>query len=176
MKYGATDAVDAAASRGGGGVSIAAVVLGVLAAALAVATVVAGVRYWSADREQGDRRAVLQSARQTGVNLASIDYRTVQQGVERVTSGMTGEIKNQWATQAKQIADIATKSQSTSSVQQVRAGIVSMDGGSAEVLVSITATTTSPKVPNGQPRYYRFAMDMSKVKGKWLVSKMGMVP
>ncbi|MEV4251775.1 hypothetical protein AB0J52_01255 [Spirillospora sp. NPDC049652] len=176
MKYGATDAVDAAASRGGGGVSIAAVVLGVLAAALAVATAVVGVQYWSADRHDGDRKAVLQSARQTGVNLASIDYKTVQKGIERVTSGMTGDIKNQWATQAKQIADIATKSQSTSSVQQVRAGIVSMDGGSAEVLVSITATTTSPKVPNGQPRYYRFAMDMSKIKGKWLVSKMGMVP
>ncbi|MFC4913673.1 hypothetical protein [Actinomadura gamaensis] len=176
MKYGATDAVDAAASRGGGGATIAAIVLGVLAAALAVATVIVGVQYWTARDHSEDRRTVLQSARQTGVNLASIDYKNVQQGIERVTSGMTGDIKNQWATQAKQIADIATKSQSTSSVQQVRAGIVSMEGNSAEVIVSITATTTSPKVPNGQPRYYRFAMDMSKVKGKWLVSKMGMVP
>ncbi|MCP2343343.1 hypothetical protein [Actinomadura rupiterrae] len=176
MKYGATDAVDAATRRAGVGVSIAAIVLGIVAAALAVATVVAGIQWYSARDHADDRKSVLQSARQTGVNLASIDYKTVQQGIERVTSGMTGDIKNQWATQAKQIADIATKSQSASSVQQVRAGIVSMDGNSAEVLVSITATTTSPKVPNGEPRYYRFAMDMSKVKGKWLVSKMGMVP
>ncbi|MFD0851937.1 hypothetical protein ACFQ07_06875, partial [Actinomadura adrarensis] len=122
------------------------------------------------------RAAATQAARQTGVNLASLDYREVQKGIDRVLAGMTGDVKNQWATQAKIIADTAAKTQSVSQVQQVRAGVISMDGDSAEVMVAINATTTSPQVKQGAPRYYRFEMSMTKVGDRWLVSKMGLVP
>ncbi|WP_329518537.1 hypothetical protein [Spirillospora sp. NBC_01491] len=175
MKYGATDAVDAAASRGrGGGVTV--IVLGVLAVALAAAVGVVGLRYRPAHDENERRAAATQAARQTGVNLASIDYRSVQQGIDRVVGGMTGDIKNQWSTQAKIIADTATKTKATSQVQQVRAGVVSLDEDSAEVIVAISATTTSPQVPQGTPRNWRFAMGLTRVDGRWLVSKMGIVP
>ncbi|MFC9971215.1 hypothetical protein ACFVH6_09995 [Spirillospora sp. NPDC127200] len=175
MKYGATDAVDAAASQGRGGM-VTAIVLGVVAAALAAAVGFFGFRLWEAKQQDDARAAAMQAAKQTGVNLASLDYRNVQKGIDQVLGGMTGDIKNQWATQAKIIADTATKTQSTSTVQNVRAGVVSIDGDSAEAIVAISATTTSPKVQNGAPRYYRFAMDLTRVDGRWLVSKLGLVP
>ncbi|GAA4139717.1 hypothetical protein [Actinomadura keratinilytica] len=173
MRYGATDAIDAEASRGR---RTTLSVLGVLAVALAVAAGVFGYRYWRAQEEEKQRAAAAQAARQTAVNLSSLDYRDIQKGIDRVLAGLTGDIRNQWATQAKTVADVATKNQSMSQVQQVRAGVVSMDGDSAEVIVAITSTTTSPKVPQGAPRYYRYSMDLTRTDGRWLVSNFGIVP
>jgi Mce-associated membrane protein len=176
MKYGATDAVDAAASRGRGD-GVTAIVLGVLAVALAATVGFYGYTQWWKPRELAEQRAAAaQAARQTGINLASIDYRDVQKGIDRVLVGMTGDIRNQWATQAKILADTMAKTQSISQVQQVRAGVISMDGDSAEVMVAINATVTSPKVKQGSPRYHRFEMIMTRVGERWLVSKMGLVP
>jgi Mce-associated membrane protein len=155
---------------------ITVLVLGVVVIVLAVVASMLGVSVWRAKDRADQQARAEQSARQTAVNLASIDYRTVQQGIDRVLSGMTGEVKNQWATQAKTIADTATKNQATSSVQSVRAGVVSMDGDSAEVIVAVTAVTTSPKVKQGAPRYYRFSMDLTRSGDRWLVSKLGLVP
>jgi Mce-associated membrane protein len=135
-----------------------------------------GISVWRTQDKIDDRAAAEQAARQTAVNLASIDYRTVKQGIDRVLSGMTGDVKSQWATQSRTIADTATKTQSMSTVQSVRAGVVSMDGDSAEVIVAVSAVTTSPKVRQGAPRYYRFTMDLTRVDGRWLVSKLGLVP
>lgn len=176
MKYGATDAVDAAASRGRGGRTTV-IVLGVIAVALAGVVGYYGYDGWWKARDLKEQRAAAtQAARQTGVNLASIDYRNVQKGIDQVLAGMTGDVKDTWATQAKIISETATKTQSVSQVQQVRAGVVSIDEDSAEVLVAINATTTSPKVKQGAPRYYRFNMDLTRVGDRWLVSKMGLVP
>jgi Mce-associated membrane protein len=176
MKYGATDAVDATASRYGRD-RVTAIVLGVLAVALAAVVGVYGYGQWWKPRDLAqERAAAAQAARQTGVNLVSMDYREIQKGIDRVLTGMTGDIKNQWATQAKIIADTATKTQTISQVQQVRAAVLSMDGDSAEVMVAINATTTNPQVKQGSPRYYRFEMSMTKDGDRWLVSKMGMVP
>jgi Mce-associated membrane protein len=160
----------------GGRMTVAVISLGVVVIALVVAVAVLGTLVWRSQGALDERAAAEQSARQTAVNLASIDYRTVTQGIDRVLSGMTGEVKTQWATQSKTIADTATKTQSMSTVQSVNAGVVSMDDDSAEVIVAVTAVTTSPKVRQGAPRYYRFTMDLSRVDGRWLVSKLGLVP
>ncbi|MBC6461370.1 nuclear transport factor 2 family protein [Actinomadura sp. HBU206391] len=155
---------------------LVAAVLTIAVIGLAVAASSLGLSVWRA-RDAADREAgAEQAARQTAVNMVSIDYRNIQQGIDRVLGGMTGDIKNQWATQAKTISDTATKNQATSTVQSVRAGVVSIDGDSAEVIVAVTAVTSSPKVKQAAPRYYRFSMDLKRVDGRWLVSKLGLVP
>lgn len=163
-------------SSTGGRMTVAVGALGVVVIALVVTVAVLGVSVWRTQGTLNERSAAEQAARQTAVNLASMDYRTVKQGIDRVLSGMTGEVKTQWATQSKTIADTATKTQSMSTVQSVNGGVVSMDGDSAEVIVAVTAVTTSPKVRQGAPRYYRFTMDLTRVDGRWLVSKLGLVP
>jgi Mce-associated membrane protein len=154
------------------------VVTGLLGAAvvvLAVLTVLVGTSVWRADAKEDERARASQSARQTAVNLASLDHRDIQKGLDRVLSGLTGEAKDQWATMAKDVRQSAQKAQSTSTVQEVRAGVVSMDGDSAEVIVAITAVTTSPSVKQGQPRYYRWRFDLNREDGRWLVSNMRLV-
>ncbi|SEG32119.1 Mce-associated membrane protein [Thermomonospora echinospora] len=149
--------------------------LGTAVVVLAVLTVLLGVSVWRADAKEDRRAAAMQSARQTAVNLESLDHRDIDKSLGRVLSGLTGEAKDQWATISKDIAQAARQGQTTTTVQDVRAGVVSMDDDSAEVVVAITAMATSPKVPQGQPRYHRWRFDLTNTDGRWLVSNMRLV-
>jgi Mce-associated membrane protein len=117
------------------------------------------------------------AARQEAVNLVSVDYRSAQRDVDRVVSGTTGAARDQWAQLSKQFVDQIAAAQATSIVQSdPKVGIVAMDDDSAEVIVSVSSMVSSPKVRQGTPRNFRFSMNLSRVGGRWLVSKLGMVP
>jgi Mce-associated membrane protein len=151
-----------------------------------LALVIAGLAVWSsvlgldvrARQGKADRQdAVRQAARQEAVNLVSIDYRNAQRDVDRVLSGTTGAAKDQWAQLSKQFVDQIAKAQATSIVQSdPKVGIVAMDDDSAEVIVSVSSVVSSPKVRQGTPRNFRFSMNLDRTDGRWLVSKLGLVP
>ncbi len=129
----------------------------------------------SAAGEADRRDEILQAARQVGLNLMSMDYRTVEKDTQRVLSGSTGTFKDQYAAQTKTFIDEITKNQATSQAQVLGAGITDYDEDSAEVIVAVSSVVTSPSVPNGTPRNMRFLIEMSKVHGKWLASKFGVI-
>lgn len=129
----------------------------------------------SASSETGRRDAILQAARQVGLNLMSMDYKTIKEDTQRVLSGSTGTFKDQYAAQTQTFVDEITKNQATSQAQVLGAGITDYDEDSAEVIVAVSAVVTSPAVPNGTPRNMRFLIEMSKVDGKWLASKFGVI-
>lgn len=155
-------------------------------AAVALAAVVVGLAVWasilgldvrSSEHKAQQQDAVRQAARQEAVNLVSIDYRNAKQDVDRVLSGTTGEAKDQWAQLSKQFVDQIAKAQATSTVQaDPKVGIVTMDDDSAEVIVSVSSVVSSPKVKQGTPRNFRFSMNLARTDGRWLVSKLGLVP
>ncbi|WP_157963592.1 hypothetical protein [Actinocorallia populi] len=122
-----------------------------------------------------DRDAILQAARQVGLNLMSMDHKTIEQDTQRVLSGSTGTFKDQYAAQTKTFIEEITKNQATSQAQVLGAGVTDYDDDSAEVIVAVSAVVTSPSVPNGTPRNMRFLIEMSKVDGKWLASKFGVI-
>jgi Mce-associated membrane protein len=154
--------------------------------AAALAALVAGLAVWAtilgldvrAREGKADRQdAIRQAARQEAVNLVTIDYRNAQQDVDRVLSGTTGEARDQWAQLSKQFVDQIAKAQATSTVQSdPKVGIMAMDDDSAEVIVSVSSVVSSPKVQQGTPRNFRFSMNLARTDGRWLVSKLGLVP
>lgn len=159
-----------------GGHPYAALLLAVLVVGLLITAGLLGTSVVRAQGDEKQRKAALQSARQTAINLSSLDYKQVQPSIDRVMSGLTGEAKNSWAGQAQTLTQTLTKAQSVSSAQQIRAAIVSMDGDSAEIIVAVTALTTTPKVPQGAARDFRYAMSLTRTDGHWLVSDLGMTP
>jgi Mce-associated membrane protein len=150
--------------------------LGVVIAVLVVAAGVLGQRIWSAERDEDRRAAALQSARQTAINMQTLDHKNLQKDIDRVTGGMTGTAKDQWATLAKTLADTVSKTKTASSVQTARAGLVSMDRDSAEVIVWVSAISTNEKVPQGMPMTGRWDFELTRDGDRWLVSKLGVVP
>ncbi|MFG1998916.1 hypothetical protein ACGFNU_07200 [Spirillospora sp. NPDC048911] len=151
-------------------------VLGVLVIGLAVAVTWAGVVVWQKKGDADQRAKAVQAARQMGVNLMTVDHASAQKDLDRMLAGTTGDLKNQLATQSKVFIDSVTKAQTKSTVSQVDAAVVSIDGDSAEVMVSLNGMVTNPKVPGGVTRPYRYLMDLTKSGDRWLVSKLEMVP
>jgi Mce-associated membrane protein len=150
--------------------------LALLVVALAAVTGVFGVRAYKGG-DDGDQRAkAIQSARQMGVNLMSISSDSAQKDIDRIMSGATGEMKNKFGSQSKTLLDTLKQTQAKSTVGQVEAGVVSMDDDSAEVMVSLNATVTNPKVKDGAQRAYRYLMDLDRVGGRWLVARVEVVP
>jgi Mce-associated membrane protein len=155
---------------------ITTLVLGVLVVALTVTTGVLAVRTWQGKRDDDRRAAALQAARQMGVNLMSLNAVTAQKDLDRIVAGTTGKLKDTLSSQSKELLNQLNKTQAKSSVDQVEAGVVSMDGDSAEVMVSLNGTVTNPKVKNGAPRSFRYLMDLSRKDDRWLVSDLEVVP
>ncbi|TDD94517.1 hypothetical protein E1298_06725 [Actinomadura rubrisoli] len=128
-------------------------------------------------KDDADRRAkAAQSARQMGVNLMTLDNATAQRDLDRIVAGTTGNLKNKLGTQSKVLLDQLAKTGAKSTVSDVEAAVVSIDGDSAEVMVSLNGTVTNAKVKDGAPRAYRYVMDLTRVQDRWLVSDMEMVP
>ncbi|GAA2605843.1 hypothetical protein SMC26_32760 [Actinomadura fulvescens] len=151
-------------------------ILGVLVIGLAVAVGWVGVLVLQKKSDADQRAKAVQAARQMGVNLMTVDHASAQKDLDRMLAGTTGDLKNQLATQSKVFIDSVTKAQTKSTVSQVDAAVVSIDGDSAEVMVSLNGMVTNPKVPGGVTRPYRYLMDLSKSGDRWLVSKLEMVP
>lgn len=155
---------------------LTALTLGVLVVVLAVLTVWNGISYYNRDRDADQRAAATQAARQMAVNMMSVDHTTAQRDLDRMLSGAGDTLRDQLASQSKVFTDSVQKAKAKSTVSQVDAGVVSIDGDSAEVMVSVTAMVTNPQVPNGQQRPYRYLMDLTKTGDRWLVTKLEMVP
>jgi Mce-associated membrane protein len=150
--------------------------LGVVIVALAIAAGMLGYQIVTGQRDEDRRAAALQSAKQTAINMQTLDHKNLQKDIDRVTGGMTGTAKDQWATLAKTLSETVSKTKTASSVQTARAGLVSMDRDSAEVIVWVSAISTNAKVPQGMPMSGRWDFELTRDGDRWLVSKLGVVP
>ncbi|QKW39337.1 hypothetical protein HUT06_39275 [Actinomadura sp. NAK00032] len=155
---------------------VTAITLSVVVVGLAIASGWLGV-VTLRNKDEADQQAkAIQSARQMGVNLMSLDAATAQRDLDRVVSGTTGDLKNKLASQSNAFMQQITKVKAKSTVNDVDAALVSMDGDSAEVMVSLNGTVTNDKVKNGTPQGYRYQMDLTRVDDRWLVSGLEVVP
>lgn len=155
---------------------LTAIALGVLVVALAAVTGIYAVRVYHGSDASDQRAKATQSARQFGVNLMTISSASAQKDIDRITAGTTGALKNKFGSQAKTLLDQLNKTKAKSTVDQVEAGVVSIDGDSAEVMVSLNGTVTNPKVKDGVKRAYRYLMELTRVGDRWLVSNLEVVP
>lgn len=155
---------------------VTAITLSVIVVGLAIASGWLGVVSLRNKDEADQRAKAIQSARQMGVNLMSLDAATAQRDLDRIVAGTTGDLKNKLASQSNAFMQQITKAKAKSTVSDVNAALVSMDGDSAEVMVSLNGTVTNDKVKNGTPQGYRYQMDLTRVDDRWLVSGLEVVP
>ncbi|QXJ23664.1 hypothetical protein AGRA3207_004854 [Actinomadura graeca] len=155
---------------------VATVVLSVLVVGLIVASSWLGFVTLHKKDDADQRAKALQSARQMGVNLLTLDNKTAQHDIDRIVAGTTGDLKNTLGSQTKSLLDQLAKTGAKSTVSEVDAAVVSIDGDSAEVMVSLNGTVTNAKVKEGAPRAYRYLMDLTRVGDRWLVSNLEVVP
>jgi Mce-associated membrane protein len=131
-------------------------VTAVVAVAGLVAVVVFGWMWWnashgSAARTAADREEVLAAARQIAVNLETLDYNTVDKGLDTWEASTTGPLLDEFKKNRQQYANQIRSVQTTTTARLVDAALSDLDlpAGKAKAVASVDVSTT--KMVNGAP-------------------------
>lgn len=162
---GETGVGDGAAGRGRG--RVVRTVLAVVCVALAVVCGVLGWQYRAAAAQESAQRDALQAARDTAMNLATIDHTSAEGDVQRVLDGATGQFRDDFAASAPSFTAVVEETEVTTVGLGADAGIESWDGDRGTVLVQVASTVTNRAEPQEKSRVWRLRMTMEKVDDRY---------
>ena len=117
--------------------------------AVAVASIVAllgvggwlGFRVHQDDQVQAQRSLYVQAARQTAINLTSINYTEVDADIKRVLDSATGAFHDEFQNRSQPFVQVVKKVQSKSEGTISESGLLSYTNDRAQVLVAVAVKT-----------------------------------
>jgi Mce-associated membrane protein len=166
--------------------------LGVLAGVLAVTfVVILGFRLFSSDSSTGSQSATAVLSRSPEVVISSaakeatlafldVDYRDMDPRLTKVLSLATGTFYSQYKSREATLKAAALQGHAISVGTVKYVGLAQIGADSARAYVAAdstvthTPTTGSPKVAD-EMHSYRFQVDLSRIKGQWLVNDLKFV-
>src|ERR1700744_2917164 len=153
--------------------------------AVGVATIVAllglggwlGFRVHQDHQVQAQRNLYVQVARQTAINLTTIDYTEVDADIKRVLDSATGAFHDEFQNRSQPFVEVVKKVQSKSEGSISEAGLLSYAKDQAQVLVAIAVKTSMAGAPPDQePRRWRMRLTVDKTGDSAKVSNVEFVP
>ena len=153
-----------------------------IAVGLAVIAALASVGGWLGyrvyqDREaQGQRNLYVQIARQTAVNLTTIDYTQVDADIKRILESATGNFYDDFQKRSQPFVDVVKKVQSKSEGTVAEAALLSETKDQAQVLVAVSVKTTIAAAPEQEPRRWRMRISVQQTGDGAKVSNVDFVP
>lgn len=155
------------------------VVRQVLVVLALVALVLSGAVFYLLNQVNDARAAseagddAVTAARAHAQDLLSYDYRSLDSDFQRGLAATTGGFHSQYQqTTSQLVRPQATQQKVIVQAAVMNAGLISTDGDNANVLLFVDRVTT--KAGQKKPTFNqdRVRMSMTKVNGKWLVSKL----
>jgi Mce-associated membrane protein len=151
-----------------------------LAGSVTVATV-AGLTGWLGyrqyDKHQAEvqRSLFVQTARQSAVNLTTLNYTEVEADVQRIVDSATGSFRDDFQQRSKPFIEVVKAAQSQSEGTVTEAGLESLRRDWARVLVAVEvkSKTAAGEQP---PREWRMRIDVQAVGDGVKVSNVVFVP
>jgi len=181
---GAEQVCEDAAACDGGAPAAAPVLRRGLVVAVALAAVAAAVfgALWASAASSPelalarDRDAVLADARQSAINLNTLDYRNVAAGLDLWQQSSTGQVLAEFQQNREQYAKLVQESRRATVASVADAAVTELDehAGVARVLVAVDVTVT----PEGQAAAVtrqRLQVEMTRTPTGWKVSKLSPV-
>jgi Mce-associated membrane protein len=153
--------------------------------AVGVATIVAllglggwlGFRVHQDDQVQAQRNLYVQVARQTAINLTTINYSEVDADIKRVLDSATGAFHDEFQNRSQPFVEVVKKVQSKSEGTISEAGLLSYTKDQAQVLVAVAVKTSMAGAPPDQePRRWRMRLTVDKTGDNAKVSNVEFVP
>jgi Mce-associated membrane protein len=156
---------------------------GLIAASVAAIVALVGLAGWLGYRVHEDRQAqaqrnlYVQVARQTAINLTTIDYTEVDADIKRVLESATGGFHDEFQNRSKPFVEVVKKVQSKSEGTIAESGLLSYTKDQAQVLVAIAVKTSMAAAPPDQePRRWRMRLTVDKAGDGAKVSNVEFVP
>ncbi len=142
---------------------------------LAVAAVVLGVQLRGYAQTEDARRDALRAARQSALNLTSIDTEQFDAAVQRVLDGATGDFRREFEDNSENLAKLLADNEVSAEGQVLEAGLVRSDPSNATALVVVDSTVRNTATPDGRVNTYRMQIEVERVDGRWLTSTLRFV-
>jgi Mce-associated membrane protein len=118
----------------------------------------------------------LQVGRQGAINLTTIDWQHADTDVERILNSATGTFFDDFSKRSQPFIDVVKQAQSTSVGTVTEAGVESVTGDSAQVLVAVSVKTSNIGAPEQKPRSWRMRINVQRVGDEAKISNVGFVP
>src|SRR3984957_9690110 len=136
-----------------------------------------GFRVHQDDQVQAQRNLYVQVARQTAINLTTIDYSEVDADIKRVLDSATGAFHDEFQNRSQPFVEVVKKVQSKSEGTISEAGVLSYTKDQAQVLVAVAVKTSMAGAPPDQePRRWRMRLTVDKTGDNAKVSNVEFVP
>jgi Mce-associated membrane protein len=154
-----------------------------IAVGVAIIVALAGLGGWLGYRvhvdrqEQAQRNLYVQVARQTAINLTTINYTEVDADIKRVLDSATGGFHDEFQNRSKPFVEVVKKVQSKSEGTIAESGLLSYTKDQAQVLVAVAVKTSMAAAPADQePRRWRMRLTVDKTGDGAKVSNVEFVP
>ena len=136
-----------------------------------------GFRVHQDDQVRAQRNLYVQVARQTAINLTTIDYTEVDADIKRVLDSATGSFHDEFQNRSQPFVEVVKKVQSKSEGTISDAGLLSYTKDQARVLVAVAVKTSMAGAPPDQePRRWRMRLTVDKTGDSAKVSNVEFVP
>jgi Mce-associated membrane protein len=136
-----------------------------------------GFRVHQDQQVQADRGLYLQVARQTAINLTTINYAEVDADIKRVLDSATGGFHDEFQNRSQPFVEVVKKVQSKTEGTIAEAGLLNYTKDQAQVLVAISVKTSMANAPADQePRRWRMRLTVDKTGDGAKVSNVEFVP
>ncbi|HEY2086856.1 MAG TPA: Mce protein [Mycobacterium sp.] len=136
-----------------------------------------GFRVHQDNQVQAQRNLYVQVARQTAINLTTIDYTEVDADIKRVLDSATGAFHDEFQNRSRPFVEVVKKVQSKSEGTISEAGLLSYTKDQAKVLVAVAVKTSMAAAPADQePRRWRMRLTVDKTGDSAKVSNVEFVP
>jgi Mce-associated membrane protein len=136
-----------------------------------------GFRVHQDNQVQAQRNLYVQVARQTAINLTTIDYSEVDADIKRVLDSATGAFHDEFQNRSQPFVEVVKKVQSKSEGTISEAGLLSYTKDQAQVLVAVAVKTSMGAAPADQePRRWRMRLTVDKTGDSAKVSNVEFVP
>ncbi|MGB8389242.1 Mce protein [Mycobacterium sp.] len=166
----------AAAKRPRSGVRLALALGIVVILALGAIAGWLGYRGYREHQAMQQRELFLRVGRQGALNLTTISYTEVDVDVQRILDSATGSFYDDFRKRSQPFIDVVKQAQSKSVGTITAAGLESIDGDRAQVLVAVHVTTSNVGAAEQPPRAWRMRVDVQKVGDGAKVSNVDFVP
>jgi Mce-associated membrane protein len=136
-----------------------------------------GYRVHQDHQVQAQRNLYVQVARQTAINLTTINYTEVDADIKRILDSATGAFHDEFQTRSQPFVEVVKKVQSKSEGTIAEAGLLSYTKDQAQVLVAVAVKTSMAAAPADQePRRWRMRLTVDKIGDSAKVSNVEFVP
>lgn len=169
---GSSDTQPGAASRIGSGLALGLVLLVALTALVGWL----GYRAYQANEAEQQRALFLHVGRQGALHLTSIDYTRVDADIQRVLDSSTGAFYDDFQKRSPAFADVVRQSQSKTQGTITEAGVESVSGDTARVLVAVSVKTSNVAGQDQPPRQWRMRIDVQQIGDEAKVANVGFAP